>query len=101
MTTKIYQAQLPFRNHRIITPYPMPRPPRPPQSPALSDTLAHNLQRSVEQALMFGFWSCGSCNCKCERVEGEQGQPAHSNCCQSPRLTWNPPIDHALKKEVV
>ena len=101
-TVQIYQAQLPLRNHRIVTPLPMPpKRPRPPETPRISDALAHNLKRSVEYALMFGFWECRACGCKCERVEGEQGQPATSDCCHSPRLVWNPPLPLRLKKEAV
>ena len=72
-TVQIYQAQLPLRNHRIVTPLPMPpKRPRPPETPRISDALAHNLKRSVEYALMFGFWECRACGCKCERVEASK-----------------------------
>ena len=90
MTTKIYQAQLPLRNHRIVTPQPMPRPLRPPDlenSPSLAD----QLKRKIESVFATGFWFCNDCDCMCERIEGEQGQPAHCATCGSHRIEWNPP----------
>lgn len=35
-----------------------------------------------------GFWFCRACNSTTERIEGEQGRPAHCGRCLSP-LTPN------------
>lgn len=39
-----------------------------------------------------GFWFCLDHDGRCERVEGENGQPSHCDECGSPRIKWNPPI---------
>jgi len=98
MTMKTYQAILPMTTRRL-----KPFAPLPPPRPRLqtTDQLAHQIQRSVETVLMAGFWFCHNCDCICERIEGEQGQPAHCHRCHSPRIEWNPPIDQALRKEGV
>jgi len=36
-----------------------------------------------------GFWFCHDCASVCERIEGEQGQPAHCKRCRSHRIEWN------------
>jgi len=38
-----------------------------------------------------GYW-CDDCEHETERVEGEQGQPAHCQRCQSHRIEYQPPI---------
>ena len=98
MTTKIYQAQLPLRNHRIVTPRPLPRPIPPPDlenSPGLADAM----KQKFLQAL-YGYWYCTDCDAVCERVEGEQGQPAHCAACGSHHIFFNPPVvSQALQPE--
>jgi hypothetical protein len=42
--------------------------------------------------LLEGYWFCLSHGGPCERIEGEQGQPAHCETCGSHRLKWNPPV---------
>jgi hypothetical protein len=95
---KVYQAQLPMTTRRIksLTPLPANRP-----RLQTTDQLAHQLQRSIETVLMAGFWFCHDCDCMCERIEGEQGMPAHCDRCGGHRIEWNPPIDQALRKEGV
>jgi hypothetical protein len=100
MTTKTYQAQLPLRNHRIVTPRPMPRPLLPPAQPSHSE-MAMKLKRFIEEAVNQGFWYCNDCHCSCERIEGEQGQPAHCHRCKGHRLVYNPPMEIALQQEAV
>jgi len=99
MTTKTYQAQLPYRKYRIVTPRPLPRRPQPPGSDN-GQTLADQIKRNIAEVLASGFWFCKDCDCICERIEGEQGQPAHCNRCCSPRIEWNPPVEVALQREV-
>jgi len=98
MTTKTYQAQLPLRNHRIITPRPMPRP-IPPPDLENSAELAEVIKQKFLQAL-YGFWKCLDCDGPCEREESEQGQPAHCGTCGSHRIVWIKPA-HQLQPEVV
>jgi hypothetical protein len=38
-----------------------------------------------------GFWFCRDCQARCEREEGEQGQPAHCSRCRSHRIQYFPP----------
>ncbi len=99
MTTKTYQAQLPLRNYRIVTPVPLPRRPLPPQSQTQTE-LADKLKRQIQSIFEQGFWFCKDCDCRCERIEGEQGQPAHCDRCGSPHIEWNPPVHQALQPEV-
>ncbi|MGB7767415.1 MAG: hypothetical protein WBN22_00980 [Verrucomicrobiia bacterium] len=96
---KTYQAQLPLRNHRIVTPVPLPpRHPLPPAPPSQS-ALSHRIKRFIEDVLLDGYWFCNSCDMRCERLEGEQGQPAHCHRCNSPRIEWIPPIDQRKQPE--
>jgi len=39
-----------------------------------------------------GFWFCQDCQSRCERIEGEHGQPDHCDRCRSHRIKWNPPL---------
>lgn len=87
------------RNLLPTTPPPPPRPVRP--RLMTTDQLAHDLQRRIETVLMAGFWFCRDCDCMCERIEGEQGQPAHCDRCGGHRIEWNPPVDQAIKVEAV
>ena len=95
-TTTRYQAQLPMTTRRFkpLTPPPPPRPTPPPPP-----DLAHQLQRRIEHVLMEGFWFCTDCDAMCDRIEGENGQPAHCDRCHGPHIVWNPPIDHVLQPE--
>lgn len=98
MTTKIYQAQLPLRNYRIVTPRPLPRPLQPARLVDV-DLIRDQLKRNIESVLMNGFWFCADCDCMCERIEGENGQPAHCDRCGGHRIAYNPPVDQALQPE--
>lgn len=95
---KMYQATLPMTTRKL-----KPFKPLPPSGPRLmtTDQLAQKLKRSIHQIFENGFWFCNDCDCICERIEGEQGQPAHCNRCGGHRIEWNPPIDQVLKKEGV
>jgi hypothetical protein len=35
-----------------------------------------------------GAWFCADCERRCERVEGENGQPAHCHRCGSHRINF-------------
>lgn len=99
MTTNTkYQAQLPLRNHRIVTPRPLPQPPRP---AFLTDPqrLASELKHKISEVLLNGFWYCYGCESITEREEGEQGQPAHCGRCGSARVEWQPPVHQAMHHE--
>jgi hypothetical protein len=100
---KLYQATLPMTTRRLkpLTPLPRPEPPRPFPDDRQTANLAHNLRRHIEEAFLLGYWECLACHCRCEWIEGEQGQPATSNCCHSPRVLWHPPIDQLVGKEGV
>lgn len=41
-----------------------------------------------------GFWFCRGCNSTTERIEGEQGRPAHCAGCGSPLTPndWHKPV---------
>jgi len=102
MTTKTYQSELPLRNHRIIKPVPMPRPPVAPELEAVqaqADNLRRKLTVQLETLLHEGFWLCSDCEQICDRIESENGQPASCSRCHGHRITWNPPINEALRKE--
>jgi uncharacterized paraquat-inducible protein A len=62
---------------------------------------ARSLRHSIEHVLLSGFWYCRDCDARCERIEGEQGMPAHCDRCGSHHIEWNPPIDQLLRKEGV
>jgi hypothetical protein len=109
---KIYQAQLPLTTRRLkpLTPLPpRPQPAPPPEAEqCITDEefraphkpdLAHDLQRRIETVLMNGFWYCTDCDRMCERIEGEQGQPAHCDRCGGLHIVWNPPVDQVLQPE--
>lgn len=99
-TPKTYQAQLPLRNHRIVTPVPRPRPPMPPGVKDMEKTaeaIRQKLHRQITDVLNNGSWQCDDCDSFCDRIEGEHGQPAHCHRCGSHRIKFVPP----LKKEGV
>ena len=102
---KIYQAQLPMTTRRLkpLTPLPPPRPSRPFPDDRLqtTDDLARSLRHRIEFVLLSGFWFCRDCDGMCERIEGEQGMPAHCDRCGSYRIEWNPPVDQLVGKEAV
>jgi len=39
-----------------------------------------------------GFWFCLSCQKVTERIEDDHGRVAHCLFCESPRISWNPPV---------
>jgi hypothetical protein len=94
-TTKTYQAQLPLRNHRIVRPVPQPRPPVPPgvvEMEAIGEEIRQKLREKIDEILFCGSWFCNDCKRFCERIEGEQGQPAHCDKCGSHRITFLEPL---------
>jgi len=93
-----YQSQLNWQPPKIAptTPLPLPRP-RPPVVIDLGEITIEEAVNEVqlldrlERALTEGFWFCVDGGHTCERIEGEQGQPAHCSVCARTRLEWNPP----------
>jgi transcription initiation factor IIE alpha subunit len=63
-------------------------------------SLIRKLKDSLEKSLNHGFWFCQACEARCERIEGEQGQPAHCDLCGSHRIEYLPPITNALQTKV-
>ena len=53
--------------------------------------IGRRIKDSIASVLRDGFWFCNSCMARCEREEGEQGQPAHCGNCGSHDIQWNPP----------
>ena len=91
-TTKTYQAQLPLRNYRIVTPVPRPRPLRPPGEGNKLEEIRENGWRKFQELLTQGSWYCQDCAGLCEHEEGEQGQPAHCKACGSHRIMFVQPV---------
>lgn len=56
---------------------------------------AHHLRRRMLAnfigAVREGFWYCNDHDGLCDRVEGEQGQPAHCSVCGSHRIEFHQP----------
>ena len=51
-----------------------------------------DLRARLIEMFSTGFWHCQDCDHSTERVEGEQGQPAHCGRCGSHRIQWRDPI---------
>jgi len=94
MTT--YRPKKVERNHRIVTPVPLPAKPQPPD---LEDSagLGERLRQRFLQALN-GFWKCDDCNAPCEIQESDHGQPNCCAACGSYRIHFVPPL-HQLQPE--
>lgn len=54
--------------------------------------LRERLKEAFRQALTNGYWWCNVCECICERIEGEQGEPAHCHRCGSHRIEFQKAI---------
>jgi hypothetical protein len=50
------------------------------------------IKETLSSAFANGFWFCNDCQSRCERIEGENGQPSHCDRCSSPRIEWHPPL---------
>ena len=77
---KTYQSVLPASSRREC------------QAEATRQRHLAELKSNLAKIFADGFWFCHDCDTKCERIEGEQGQPAHCDRCGSARIDWNPPI---------
>jgi len=54
----------------------------------------HRARENKEKLLQIfsnGFWFCPDCQARCERVEGENGQPSGCDRCSSPRIEYVQP----------
>ncbi len=49
--------------------------------------LGRILKGRIAAIMREGNWWCRNCEARCEREEGEQGQPAHCEHCGSFRIT--------------
>jgi hypothetical protein len=58
--------------------------------------IGQRIKASLSDLFQNGYWFCRDCDAKCERVEGENGQPSHCDRCGSARIKWNPPLWSAL-----
>jgi hypothetical protein len=58
--------------------------------------IAAKLKSSLAETFKNGFWYCQACESRCERVEGENGQPSHCDRCGDHHIKWNPPLWSAL-----
>ena len=54
--------------------------------------LARETESRIADVFTNGFWYCHSHEGRCERVEGENGQPSSCDVCGSPRIEWNRPV---------
>jgi hypothetical protein len=105
-TTKTYQAQLPFRNSRIVTPIPRPRALKPPgvETESKADEALKRVAKSfatlasLAELINHGFWFCADCKRICEREESDHGQPAGCGFCGSPRISYNGPVSQQEAK---
>lgn len=59
---------------------------------SITPEIARNLKASITTILQTGFWYCHTCEARTEREEGEQGQPAHCERCDSSRIEYCPPL---------
>ena len=77
---KVYQSVLPAASRREC------------EAESTRDfRIARKLKSQLSQIFRDGFWYCNSCESRCERIEDENGQPAHCDKCGSPRIDWNRP----------
>jgi hypothetical protein len=54
--------------------------------------LAREIKGRLAQIFADGFHYCHDCQARCERIEGENGQPSRCDRCGSPKIDWNPPL---------
>jgi hypothetical protein len=80
MTTKTYQSVLPAATPKKCR----------------EEKTKAQIESKLSDIFKNGFWYCLDCEGRCERIEGEQGQPSHCDKCGSPRIRWNEPIWTAL-----
>jgi uncharacterized paraquat-inducible protein A len=64
---------------------------------AKADEIRQKLHCKISDVINNGSWLCNDCDSFCDRIEGENGQPAHCHRCGGYRLKFVPP----LKKEGV
>jgi ribosomal protein L37AE/L43A len=53
--------------------------------------LGRQMKSSLLQIFSNGFWFCQDCQARCERIEGENGQPHSCDRCNSPRIEYVQP----------
>jgi hypothetical protein len=51
---------------------------------------ARELKDNISTVIISGFWFCHRCEGRCERDEGENGQPAHCAKCGSADIQYFP-----------
>jgi hypothetical protein len=60
--------------------------------PASDGQIRRRILSRLLLALENGGWWCRDCERATDRVEGEQGQPAHCERCLSHRIEYQPPV---------
>jgi hypothetical protein len=65
--------------------------PRATRKECVENKIASIIRRKIAETFKNGFWYCLGCESRCERIEGENGQPSHCDQCGSYRIRWNAP----------
>jgi hypothetical protein len=55
------------------------------------EKIGEQIKAKLSELFKDGFWFCQGCESRCERIEGENGQPSHCDQCGSYRIKWNAP----------
>jgi len=50
------------------------------------------IKAKLSELFKDGYWFCLGCESRCERIEGENGQPSYCDQCGSHRIKWNAPV---------
>jgi len=50
--------------------------------------LARAIKSNLLQVFTNGFWYCNDCEARCERIEGENGQPSCCDRCGSTHIEY-------------
>ena len=53
--------------------------------------LSREIKSNLLQIFRDGFWFCPDCQARCERIEGENGQPHSCDRCGSSRIEYVQP----------
>jgi uncharacterized paraquat-inducible protein A len=59
---------------------------------AKAEEIRQKLHRQISDVLANGSWHCQDCDRFCDRIEGENGQPAHCSRCGGHKLNFVGPL---------